>query len=147
MVLIHMLCSFLSYAAFLIAFIAGMLFLAQEHQLKHKQMGWLFHRLPSLDVLDRINFVAIGAGFALLTVGLGYGVLETKLLLGRWWTGDSKVYLTVVLWSSYLALWLLRLRATLRGHRVALLSALGFCLVVLTVIGASYLVPSLHPYL
>ncbi len=147
MVFIHMLCSLLSYAAFLIACVSGMLFLVQERQLKRKAMGWWFHRLPSLEVLDRVNFVAIGTGFALLSVGLACGVLETRLALGRWWTGDSKAYLTVVLWLSYLALWLVRLRATLRGHRVALLSALGFCLVVLTLIGAGYLMPSLHPYM
>lgn len=147
MVLLHLSCSLLSYLAFLMAFIVGLLFLIQERQLKRKTMGMLFHRLPSLEVLDRLNFAAIGIGFVLLSIGVGCGLWEVEALRGRWWMGDPKEYLTALLWSSYLLLWLLRLRSTLRGRRVALLSMLGFSLVLFTFLGASYLAPSLHPYL
>ena len=147
MITLHTWCSLLSYGAFLVAFVAGALFLIQERQLKRKTMGRLFHRLPSLEALDRMNFLAIGAGFGLLTVGLVCGVLEVRLVLGRWWIGDPKESLTVCLWMSYLALWLLRLRSTLRGRRVALLSVLGFSLVLFTFLGASHWLPSGHPYL
>ena len=137
----------LSYAAFLVAFMAGALFLLQERQLKRKRMGRLFHALPALERLDRVNFLAIGVGFGLLTLGTFCGFLGTGTRLGRWWIGDSKELLTVLLWGSYLILWLMRLRATLRGRRVALLSILGFSLVVFTVLGAHWLAPTLHPYL
>ena len=147
MVLVHMFCSFLSYGAFLAAFVSGLLFLIQERQLKRKTMGMLFHRLPSLGLLDRVNFAAIGIGFGLLSVGLICGVIGMKELLGRWWISDPKTYLTVLLWGSYLILWLVRLRATLRGRRVALLSVMGFSLVLLTFLGARWLLPSFHRYL
>ena len=146
MVFAHITCSLLSYVAFLVAFIAGLLFLIQERQLKHKRMGWLFHRLPSLGALDRINFSAIWIGFALLSLGVLCGVLWMRALLGRWWISDPKTYFTAVLWVSYLVLWLVRLRSTLRGRRVALLSVLGFSLVLFTLLGASWLLPSRHPY-
>lgn len=147
MVLLHMLCSLLSYGAFLVAFVAGVLFLVQERQLKHKRMGLLFHRLPSLGALDRINFLAIGAGFALLSLGMALGLIGVRVWLGRWWMDDAKTYLAVVLWFAYLGLWVMRLRATMRGRPVAFLSVLGFCLVLFTFIGASWLRPSAHPYL
>ena len=146
MVLAHILCSLLSYAAFLVAFISGLLFLMQERQLKRKTMGALFHRLPSLEQLDRFNFASIGIGFGLLSLGLGCGVLGTRRMLGRWWMGDPKEYFTLALWGAYLVLWLTRLRATLRGRRVALLSIMGFSLVLFTYLGASWLLPSWHPY-
>ena len=146
MVVTHILCSLLSYAAFLIAFVSGILFLIQERQLKQKQMGLLFRQLPSLGTLDRANFLALGAGFALLSLGLSFGLLGTRVWLGRWWTGDPKEYLTVFLWVSYLLLWLVRLRATLRGRRVALLSVLGFTLVLFTVVTATWLLPSWHAH-
>ncbi len=147
MVWAHMLCSLLSYVAFLIAFLSGLLFLIQERQLKRKTLGKLFHGLPSLGILDRINFLSLGIGFGLLTAGLAFGLLGQHVLLGRWWSGDPKEYFTVGLWALYLALWLIRLRATLRGHRVALLSMLGFSLVLVTFLGASRLMPSWHPSL
>jgi len=147
MVWAHTVCSLLSYAAFLTAFVAGVLFLVQERQLKRKTMGVLFRRLPSLQALDRANFLAIGVGFALLSLGTAFGFLGAGRLLGRWWTGDPKEYLTVAMWGSYLALWLVRLGATLRGRRVALLSILGFGLVLFTLLGASRLLSSWHSYL
>lgn len=147
MLLLHMGCSLASYAAFLVAFVTGILFLIQRRQLKRKTLGMLFHRLPSLEVLDRANFLAIGLGFGLLSIGMACGVLGTRVLLGRWWTGDPKAYLTVFLWLSYLALWLVRLRATLRGRWIAVLSVLGFGLALFTFVGISHFIPSLHPYL
>lgn len=147
MVVIHILCSLTSYLAFLVAFVAGILFLIQERQLKRKTLGVLFHRLPPLETMDRINFTAIGMGFALLSVGLLCGLAGTRRFLGQWWTGDPKAVLTIGLWAAYLLLWVMRLRATLRGRRVALLSVLGFGLVLFTFVGASWLLPSMHPYL
>ena len=146
MVLVHMICSLLSYGAFLVAFLSGFLFLIQERQLKRKTMGLLFHRLPSLEMLDRLNFMAIGIGFALLSIGVACGLLEARVRFGHWWLGDSKESLTLLLWLSYLLLWVVRLRATLRGRRVALLSILGFSFVLFTFIGASWVMPSWHPY-
>jgi ABC-type uncharacterized transport system permease subunit len=147
MLILHMSLSLLSYGAFLVAFVAGMVFLIQERQLKGKRMGVLFHRLPPLGWLDRVNFWSIGIGFGLLSAGVICGLVGAHQLLGRWWTGDPKEYLTVLLWSCYLALWLMRYRATLRGRRVALLSVLGFSLVAFTFWGANRLFSSMHPYL
>ena len=144
MLVLHVLCSLLSYAAFLVAFIAGMLFLVQERQLKRKRMGVLFHRLPSLSFLDRTNFLMISSGFWFLSAGLAFGLIGTRLWRGRWWTGDPKEYLTVTLWGAYCVLWLVRLRSTLRGRRVALLSILGFGFVLAAFAAVSWLVPSWH---
>ena len=147
LVALHMLCSLVSYAAFLVAFVSGALFLVQERQLKRKRMGLLFHRLPPLEVLDRLNFLSLGVGFGLLSLGIGCGLLGSRLLLGRWGAGDPKAYLTVLVWGLYLSLWLVRLRAALRGRRVAWLSVLGFSLVLVAVVGAGWVLHSPHPYL
>ena len=145
MVIVHTVSSLLSYVAFLVACGAGALFLIQERQIKRKRMGVLFHRLPSLDQLEQVNVFAIGLGFGLLTVGLSLGLVVSRLLRGVWWSGDPKEILSATLWVCYLILWLARLRATMRGRRVALLSVLGFALVLFTFLGVSWLVPTWHP--
>jgi len=144
MVTAHITCLTLSYAAFLVAFVTGLLFLVQERQLKRKQMGVLFRRLPALESLDRINFIAIGAGFGLLSAGVASGFVDAGLLRGKWWTGDPGEWLMLIVWAGYCALWIVRLRATLRGHRVALLSMLGFGLILLTFLGVKGLLPTWH---
>jgi len=144
---LHMVCSLLSYGGFLIAFLSGLLFLIQERQLKRKQMGWWFHRLPSLGALEQVNVASIATGFVLLTLGLGFGLIGSRQLLGQWWTGDPKAWLTLVLWAGYCGLWLVRAGATLRGRRIALYSVLGFGLVLFTGLGATWLLQSGHPFL
>jgi len=144
MIVFHTVCSLLSYVAFLVAFLAGLLYLIQEAQLKRKQMGWLFHRLPALWTLDRLNVVAIGVGFGLLSLGLFSGLVGARLFFGVWWRWDSKELLSLVLWMTYLIVWGLRVRATLRGRKVALLSMLGFSLMVFTFLGVSRWFPTWH---
>ena len=147
MVLAHTVLSLLSYVAFLVGFVSGLLFLIQERQLKRKHMGVVFRRLPALGTLDRLNFLAIGIGFGLLTLGVVFGICGSRRLRGTWWNWDPKELLTLVLWASYLVLWLVRLRATLRGRKIALLSILGFTLVLFTFLGVSRWLPTWHAYL
>ena len=78
MVIVHSLCSLFSFVAFLIACVAGALFLLQERQLKRKTLGVLFHRLPSLEVLDRANFLAITIGLWCLSLGVAFGWLGQR---------------------------------------------------------------------
>ncbi len=146
MIQIHIIFTLLSYAIFLVACLAGVLFLVQERLLKRKQVGsWIF-RLPSLEVLDNLNLYALGLGFIALSIGVLFGFLGIYHELGYWWTGDIKQYLSVGLWGWYLIVWWIRLRSTLRGKRVALLSVLGFTLVLFTVIEAGMWQSSAHPY-
>lgn len=145
MKLLHTASSLLSYVAFLTACVTGGLFLMQDWQLKHKRMGVLFHRLPSLGTLDRINLWSLGIGFALLTCGLVFGIWDSRRVLGMWWDwSDPTPQLALLLWGSYLALWLVRVRATLRGRKVALLSMLGFTFALFTLLGVSRWLPSWH---
>ena len=146
MVLLHIMCSLLSYAAFLVACGAGVLFLIQERQLKRKTIGRLCHQLPALGVSERITTMAMGAGVGLLSVGTVCGFVGTGTFFGQWWTGDPKEYLTLVLWLSSLGLLGWRFRAGLRGRRVAFLAILGFALVLVTSVGLRHLVVSMHPY-
>ena len=145
-VLIHVACALLSYAAFLAEFVSAVLFLIQEHQLKHKHMGVLFHRLPALGQLDQINFLSISIGFVLLSCGTILGFIGAEQMKGQWWTGDPKEVMTVFLWGAYCALWVVRVRSSLRGRRVAMLSIVGFSLVLFTFLGIRW-IPTWHPSL
>ena len=144
--IIHITCALLSYAAFLAAFVSAILFLIQDHQLKRKHMGVLFHKLPALGELDRINFLSISIGFALLSCGTILGFIGAGQMTGQWWTGDPKEVMTVLLWGAYCFLWVARVRSSLRGRRVAMLSIMGFSLVLLTFLGIRW-IPTWHPLL
>ncbi len=143
----HIGLTLLSYVAFLLACVSGVLFLIQERQLKAKHMGRLFHWLPPLASLDRLNCRAIVLGFALFSGGLLCGIAGQQLTFGRWVSLDPKEGLAYLTWLGYAVLLTVRLLATLRGRKIALLSIVGFGLVLLTFVGIHALLPTWHEYL
>ncbi|NIQ02163.1 MAG: cytochrome C assembly protein, partial [Nitrospinaceae bacterium] len=56
---LHRTLSILGYAAFAIAFAAGIMYLIQENQVKSKKLGIMYFRMPSLEVLDNLNHKVI----------------------------------------------------------------------------------------
>jgi ABC-type transport system involved in cytochrome c biogenesis permease subunit len=61
--LLHAITMFLGYAIFAMAFVASIMYLIQERQIKRKTRGTMFRRLPSLETLDSINHYSIIYGF------------------------------------------------------------------------------------
>ena len=59
----HVFFAFLGNAIFALAFCCGVMYLIQEHQLKSKKMGAITQRLPSLMVLDDLNYQSLKFGF------------------------------------------------------------------------------------
>ena len=80
---IHVLACFLSYACFACAFSLGIMYLLQERQVKHKHIGKLLERLPSLDVMDKINYNIVLFGFVLLTAGIVTGSIWAQRAVSR----------------------------------------------------------------
>lgn len=143
---LHILCSLASYFLLLAACASGVCYLLVERQLKHKTIGRLAARLPSLAWFDRFNLLALAAGFLLLTVGLGSGMAERGLEFGAWWGRDPKELASFAMWLAYGGIVLLRWWLPLRGHRFMAISVLGFSLVLFTALGVRYLLPSWHAY-
>ncbi|MFN8388955.1 MAG: cytochrome c biogenesis protein CcsA [Bdellovibrionota bacterium] len=76
---IHFLCTLSAYVFFLVSFCASMAFLTGETLLKRKRPILTESPLPSLVFLDRCNRSAIALGFALLTLGILFGVIYTEV--------------------------------------------------------------------
>jgi ABC-type transport system involved in cytochrome c biogenesis permease subunit len=124
----------LAYAAFLMMFMAGVMYIVQEREIKEKRFGAIFYRLPSLDTCDTIGFSAFSVGFVLLTLGTVVGIIWSRLQFGVFWkTGPIEVF-TIFTWLVYLALMHYRLTAGWRGRRAALVSIVGFCLIVFSLV-------------
>lgn len=137
----HIASSVLSYIAFMLAGVSGALFLVQERQLKQVRMGRLFHWIPSLAGLDRLNLWTIAWGFALFTVSLLCGIAGQQLTLGRGMRDPGEA-LAYVMWGLYAGLLALRWMSTLRGRKVAILSVLGFGMALFTFIGVHAWLPA-----
>ncbi|MBW1743488.1 MAG: cytochrome c biogenesis protein CcsA [Deltaproteobacteria bacterium] len=119
-------------AAFAIAFLVGILYLIQENAIKKKKRGFFFRRLPSLKLLDSMGYSCLIAGFPMLTFGIITGVIYNQVVHGRSWSWDHREILGAITWLVYAALLHERLVVGWRGRRAAVMTIVGFVILVVT---------------
>jgi cytochrome c-type biogenesis protein CcsB len=128
-----------AYAAFFVVFIASIMYLMQERELKLKTFSAVFHRLPSLTTINNIATTTVGVGWTLLTLGILTGMVWSSSRDNRLWHNDPKEIFAALTWLLYLLLILYRASAGWRGRRAAWLGVIGFALVLCTFFGARLL--------
>jgi cytochrome c-type biogenesis protein CcsB len=131
----HVVIAFLGMAFFALAAGVAVMYLMQERQMKGKKFGFMFSRLPSLDVLDEINRRLVLWGFVLLSVTIVSGAYFAKMRWGSYWSWDPKETFSLVAWGVYASLIAARLQVGWRGRRVALLTAVGFGILITSFVG------------
>jgi cytochrome c-type biogenesis protein CcsB len=141
---IHILGMFLGEAFFALACGLGVLYLLQEHAIKSKKHGFLYKRLPALELLDITGYACIAVGFILLTLGLATGFVYARHLWGRLWSWDPKEIWSAVTWLIYAALLHQRLTIGWRGRRSAIMAIIGFAVVLFTFFGVNFLLQGHH---
>ena len=143
---LHVATMFLGNAIFALAFCAGIMYLLQERQIKTKSFGLLYRRLPSLEVLDSLNYVCLTFGFPLITIGLISGFVYAGAVWRSFWHWDPKGILSVVTWLIYAVLLHERLAVGWRGRRAAIMAIIGFSAILLTFVGASIILKGHHSF-
>lgn len=133
---VHTTLLFFAYAAFFVVFLASVMYLVQERELKLKTFSAFFHRLPSLTTVNELATSSAAIGLTLLTVGIATGMIWASSRDGRLWHNDPKEIFAALTWLLYLLLILYRSTAGWRGRKAAWLGVAGFALVLLTFFGA-----------
>ncbi len=143
---IHVTFAFLGHAVFAVAFMAGIMYLLQERMLKSKKLSGLYYRLPSLDILDSINYRCLTIGFPLMTLGIVTGAVWANSAWGGYWRWDPKETWALVTWLLYAALLHGRLTVGWRGRRAAIFAIIGFSFLLFTFLGVNLLLSDLHSF-
>jgi cytochrome c-type biogenesis protein CcsB len=142
----HVATMFLGNAIFALAFCAGIMYLLQERQIKTKSFGILYRRLPSLEVLDSLNYACVTFGFPLITVGLISGFVYAGAVWRSYWHWEPKQILSVVTWLIYAVLLHERLAVGWRGRRAAIMAIIGFSAILVTFVGTSIVLKGHHSF-
>jgi cytochrome c-type biogenesis protein CcsB len=137
---VHIALAFLGDAAFAIAGVVSFVYLVQERKLKAKKkrlakVGSGVHKLPALEVLDKVSVQLIEWGFPLMTLGLITGAVYSKTLRGVYWSWDPLNTISLVVWVLYAALLHARLTIGWRGRKLAILTVLGVVLTLVSFVG------------
>lgn len=129
---VHRVTAYAGAVAFAVAGAAGGMYLIASRRLRDKRMapGAGF---GSLERLEHLTLLSVTLGFALLTIGLITGlvrVLQGGNPLGADWYTQPKVLLTFVAWCVYALVLHSPINPSFRGRRTALLSVVGFVLMI-----------------
>ncbi len=141
----HVSAAVLGYSAFAVAAVYGLLYLLQYHEIRNKKFGLFFRRLPSLDILDRMNYYASLAGFALLTVAIILGAIWSSEVFGAVHP-DPKVLVAVGTWFLYGLAILGRQLTSWRGPRMAYSSVVGFAVVLFSMFAVNFFLTKFHVF-
>ena len=136
---IHTTLLIFAYASFFIVFMASVMYLLQERELKLKTFSAIFHRLPALNTVNELATTAAALGLTLLTLGIATGMIWSSTRSGQIWHNDPKEIFALLTWLLYFVLIIYRATANWRGRSAAWLGVLGFALVLLTFFGAPFL--------
>ena len=152
---IHMSSLLFAYASFALAGVLGITYVLQFKEIKKKHLGYLYTRLPSLQVLDVMNSRAVTVGWLFLTVGVIVGVIWATQAraaapddprLQAMSFGDPKIFFAFVTWGVYSFQVIARRAMGWHGRRAAWLSAVGFAIVLLNFLPISYFVTTSHSF-
>jgi ABC-type transport system involved in cytochrome c biogenesis permease subunit len=152
---VHVLSLLFAYASFALAGVLGLTYMLQFKEIKKKHLGYLYTRLPSLQILDTMNSRAVTIGWIFLTVGLAVGVVwmtQARTIapdndnLQAMSLQDPKVFFALLTWALYSFAVLARGTMGWNGRRAAWLSALGFAIVLLNFLPVSYFVTTSHTF-
>ncbi len=133
----HVISVYLGTVGVAAAAVGGAMFLFVQRQLQRRDRPAkrvrLLERMASLEAIEAALMRASAAGFALLTVALVTGVYllgmgSSQGPVGSWWS--PKLALTLAIWAMYAAVIHVKVAPALRGRRAAILSILGFVLLV-----------------
>ena len=150
---IHTTFVFWAYAGFTLAFIGGLAYLILEEDLKLKGVSKpaghsIFHSLPSLDTLDTVNYCALALGLTFLSGGIITGALGLKAVRGTYWLWtDPKLIWSLLCWLVYFFLLFLRAFYFWRGRKVAILSLIGFVVIIFSFFGVNFIFRTFHAFL
>jgi ABC-type uncharacterized transport system permease subunit len=136
---IHIASIILGYAALFLTFVAALMYLIQERELKSKRLDAFYYRLPSLEVCDEIYYKSLLFGLPFLSLGILTGFVWASRAWKGPWELDPKILASLITWVIYLILFSTRLSGNWRGRRGAYVAIIAFAAVLFTFIGVSSL--------
>jgi ABC-type uncharacterized transport system permease subunit len=126
----HVTLNILAYSAFAISFVLSIIFLVLNRRLRSRKLGVVGWRFPPLDVLERMARSSVVIGCISLAAGMAAGLVWAHRLEGRYWDGDPKVIVTVLIFVFYVGYTLLSRTAAWRGARASALCIFTFMFVI-----------------
>jgi ABC-type uncharacterized transport system permease subunit len=133
---LHVLPAVMSYTAFTVSAVYGLLHLTARRGLKEHRLGMLFDRLPSLDLLGRMSWYSLLVGFAFMTIVVCTGPFLMRAGGAEGGTSvwdlkvSTKIFIGSTAWLVYMVAILGRLLGKWSSARICRIAIGGFAVVM-----------------
>ncbi|MCX7874714.1 MAG: cytochrome c biogenesis protein [Melioribacteraceae bacterium] len=143
---LHVFGAILGYSGLTISAVYGILFLLLYKNLKTNKFGILFERLPSLEILERLNFYSTVIGFVLLSLAIVIGIVWLPEAFPNFNYFDPKLVGTILVWLVYLFVFLKYIFSELSGKRIIIYTLIGYSIAILSLIITNTLAKTFHSF-
>ena len=142
-ILSHVSASIVSFAVLALAVLQGLLVTVQSRQLRQHRNRGVIRKLPPLEAASILFYELTGAGFLILTVAIGTGVVFIDDLFSQQLV--HKTVLTLLAWCLYAVLLVQYSRRGWRVQSAITVNLIAFSLVVLGFFGSKLVLELLLP--
>lgn len=143
---VHVMSAILGYSGFTIAAVHGVLFFLLYKDIKLNNYGLVFKRLPSLEILEKLNFYSVVIGFILLTISMLIGLLWLPSAFPDFSYYDPKLISVGIVWLVFFVGILSKLIAKLYGKKVIIFSLIGFVVAILSLVMSNLFADTFHSF-
>ena len=150
----HAVIVLLSYTALSLSFLYAILYLVQSRQLRRRQFGLFFRRLPPLDTLERMSVGAVKLGVPLMLASLCLGHLWMYDLADRMPADiaaklspfDPKVLIAWVIFLGYTVGLIGHQFFGWRGRKMSIMAVVTFVTILVALGVVQHFFPSFHKF-
>ena len=142
-ILSHVSASIISFAVLALAVLQGLLVTLQSRQLRQHRSQGVIRKLPPLEAASSLFFELSAAGFLILTITIGTGMVFVEDLFGQHLV--HKTVLTMLAWCLYAILLLQYFRRGWRVQSAITVNLIAFGLMVLGFFGSKLVLELLLP--
>jgi cytochrome c-type biogenesis protein CcsB len=142
---LHTITAAVGYGGFTASCGAGLMYLVKE------MAAGLADRLPSPHEIDAYSYRAVAFGYPWMSLAIITGAIWAQVAWGNYWSWDIKETWALMVWLVYTLFFHTRVVKGWRGRPTAIISIVGFLVVLFTFLGVSWLarrvgLESLHVY-
>ena len=131
-------------ALFVVAFITSVVYLVHERIIRKGIIHTAASGLPPLAILDRILYSCLSIGFIAITTGMILGALWASSLDLSFESIAPKALAGVIMWFVFALGVHQRFAVGWRGSRTAIITVIGFFLMIILFIGINLMFPDAH---
>ncbi|TXD39319.1 hypothetical protein FRC98_02670 [Lujinxingia vulgaris] len=143
---VHVIFILSGFVSLAISAIYALMYVLLARQLKSRELGALFRRLPPLNTLENMSRLATLAGIVLLGLGLFSGHFVAIYVLDDFSLLDPKIVITYVAWAAYAVAFIWAKLRKLSGLRMGYLSLGGYLALIASMVLVNTFFSSFHTF-